>query len=167
VSVLKYAHDQLTRLSLMLAMLCLAFIAAAYCYEVVMRYVFDAPTTWANPFTSYALCLMTFLALPEMTREGSHLAINILLDHMSPHTTAILMKIVNLVGFIATIIAAWITGTETMKQFIGNIFTMAHHPIPKWIISAAIPYGFASAAIYYLRHLFGERAATHGEVVSA
>ena len=166
MSVLKQAHDQLTRLSLYVAMLCLAFIASAYCIEVVLRYFFDAPTTWVNPFTSYALCLMIFLALPEMTREGSHLCINILLESLSPATVAMLMKLVNLIGLVATLAAAWITGTETVKQYVGNIFTMAHNPIPKWIISVAIPYGFCSAALYFLRHLLGERVEAPSEVIS-
>lgn len=167
MSVLKQAHDFITRVSLYVAMLCLAFIAAAYCYEVVLRYFFDAPTTWVNPFTSYALCLMIFLALPEMTREGSHLAINILLESLSPEKVAVLMKLVHLIGLVAALAAAWITGTETMKQYIGNIFTMAHNPIPKWIISVAIPYGFGSAALYFLRHLLGERVQAQTEVISA
>jgi TRAP-type C4-dicarboxylate transport system permease small subunit len=77
-----------------------------------------------------------------------------------------LMKIVNLIGVVAALTAAWITGTETVKQFIGNIFTMAHNPIPKWIISVAIPYGFCSAALYFLRHLLGERVETPSEVIS-
>jgi C4-dicarboxylate transporter, DctQ subunit len=166
VSVLKQAHDQLTRLSLYAAMLCLAFIASAYCIEVVLRYFFDAPTTWVNPFTSYALCLMIFLALPEMTREGSHLAINILVDKMSADSVVVLMRIINLIGLVAALAAAWITGTETVKQYVGNIFTMAHNPIPKWIISIAIPYGFGSAALYFLRHLLGERVEAPSEVIS-
>ncbi len=167
VSVLKQAHDIITRISLYAAMLCLAFIAAAYCYEVVLRYVFDAPTTWVNPFTSYALCLMIFLALPEMTREGSHLAINILPESLSPETGAVLMKLVHLIGLVAALAAAWISGTETMKQYVGDIFTMAHHPVPKWIISIAIPYGFGSAALYFMRHLLGERVQAPTEVISA
>ena len=166
MSVLKQAHDYITRISLYVAMLCLAFIAAAYCIEVVLRYFFDAPTTWVNPFTSYALCLMIFLALPEMTREGSHLAINILLEKLSPDSVATLMKIVNLIGLCAALAAAWITGTETVKQYVGNIFTMAHNPIPKWIISVAIPYGFGSAALYFLRHLLGEQVEAPSEVIS-
>lgn len=167
VHYLKRLHDGLTRLSFFVAMLGLAFIATAYCIEVVLRYFFDAPTTWVNPFTSYALCLMIFLALPEMTREGSHLSINILMESMSASKVAILKKIVNLLGLVATFTAAWICASETVAQFVGNIFTMAHNPIPKWIISVTIPYGFASAGLYFLRHLLGEEVQAPAEVVSA
>lgn len=48
-------QDWLSRAGFALAGCILAFISAAYCYEVVSRYFFNAPTIWASPLVSYAL----------------------------------------------------------------------------------------------------------------
>ena len=41
-------------------------------------------------------------------------------------------------------------------QFIGGIETISYLPIPKWLVSGLIPYGLASAALYFLRQLMGD-----------
>ena len=64
-------------------MLALAVIAISFCYEVVSRYFFNAPTIWASPFASYGLCAAIFLAMPELTRTSSHIALNFLNDALS------------------------------------------------------------------------------------
>ena len=166
LSILKRAHDGLTRASFGAAILCLAFLAAGFCYEVVARYFFNAPTNWAHPFTSYALCLMIFLALPAMTQASGHISIDILFEHVTPGAAAVLRKFGILTGLVACIAAAWITGTETVSQFIGNIFTIAHNPLPKWTISFAVPYGFFSAGLYFARQLCGEVPAVAAEQVA-
>ena len=39
-------HDRLTKAGFALAAVLVAGIAASFCYEVVVRYFFDAPTAW-------------------------------------------------------------------------------------------------------------------------
>ena len=76
------AQDALTQASFVCAAVCLAGIVTAYCYEVVARYFFNAPTSWASAFVSYALCGIVFLATPELTRKNIHIVINVLTDRM-------------------------------------------------------------------------------------
>lgn len=166
ITLLKRGHDALTRVSFGVAILCLAFIAAGFCYEVVVRYFFDAPTNWVHPFTSYALCLMIFLALPAMTQAAGHISIDMLLEKVPPKALFILRKFGALTGVLACTAAAWITGTETVSQFIGNISTIAHNPLPKWTISCAIPYGFLSAGLYFARQLCAEPVQVPAERVA-
>jgi TRAP-type C4-dicarboxylate transport system permease small subunit len=152
------AHDMLTAVSFQLAIACLGIISVVYCYEVVLRYAFNAPTTWANPLVSYLLCALIFLAIPEMTRTSSHISINLLNDALPPSVSNALGQIVRLVGMIACLVGAWITSGETGSQFVGGIWTISYFPVPKWIVSIFIPYGFLSAGLYFLRQLLGDRA---------
>ena len=64
-------HDALTQATFAAAALCTVAIAVCYCYEVVARYFFNAPTEWATPFVTYGLCAMIFLALPQLTRGNT------------------------------------------------------------------------------------------------
>ena len=150
------AHDVVTTASFQLAVLCLGVIAVAFCYEVVARYAFNAPTVWANPIVSYLLCAMIFLAMPEMTRTAQHISINILIDALSPASARVMGIVVKLVGCVACFLGAWITGTETSAQFVNGIQTISFFPVPKWIVSVFVPYGMLSAGIYFIRQLLGE-----------
>ncbi len=49
---LAWAHDRLTDLSFQLGKLCLGIIVFAYCFEVFSRYLFSAPTWWADEAVS-------------------------------------------------------------------------------------------------------------------
>ncbi len=157
-SRLSSAHDAVTAASFQLAVMCLGIISVAFCYEVVARYAFNAPTVWANPLVSYLLCAMIFLALPELTRTSQHISINILIGALSAPIAALLQQVIRAIGLVACIFAAWITAGETGAQITGNIWTISYFPVPKWLISIFIPYGLLSAALYFLRQIAGDRA---------
>lgn len=161
------AHDLVTHLSFQLAVASLGVIAVAFCYEVVARYAFNAPTVWANPLVSYLLCALIFLALPEMTRQGAHISINILLEAMPSGPRHALSQLIRLIGLGACLLGAWITGTETGAQLVGGIQTISYFPVPKWLVSGFIPYGLLSAGLYFLRQILGDRPAVTGSGVQA
>lgn len=158
INALKSAHDSLSRLGFQLAACVLAFITVAYCYEVVSRYFFNAPTVWANPMVSYGLCLTIFLALPDMTRRGLHVAVDLHESWFSPRFTAILRRITCLIAAAFCFLAAWITGEQTWADFNFGVWTNAYVPIPKWWLFIFIPYGLLSGGVYFLRQGFGEVA---------
>src|SRR5262245_60395597 len=67
------AHDALSRLGFYVAAGCLGVIVCSYCFEVVSRYFFNAPTVWAGPLVAYMLCALVFLAAPDLTRQNAHI----------------------------------------------------------------------------------------------
>ena len=135
----------------------MAAIAFSFCYEVAARYFFAAPTSWANAFVSYLLCAAIFLAVPELTRRRAHVAINLLLDRLSPQRAAMLNRVIRAAGAAACLLAAWITGNATLDQFNLGIDTISAYPIPKWWVSIFIPYGMLSSGLYFLRQLAERR----------
>ena len=144
-------HDSITWLTFWVAVVCLAIIIVSFCFEVFSRYLLNAPTTWANAVSSYLLCIMIFAALPEMTRSSAHVAITMLLDRMPEAPAQTLRTLLALSGVVACFLAAWITGADVLAQWLGDIWTIQSYPVPKWLISAFLPYGFASAGVYFLR----------------
>jgi C4-dicarboxylate transporter DctQ subunit len=155
LSRLAAVHDALTHLSFVGAAACLAAIVVAYCYEVVARYFFNAPTSWAAAVCSYALCGVVFLATPELTRKNIHIVINVLLDRMPPRQVAHLQRVITTACAAACLFAAWIVGTTALTQYRQDIQTILNWPVPKWPLTALIAYGLLSAGIYFLRHLAG------------
>lgn len=145
------AHDAVTAFGGHLGKLCLGMIVFAYCYEVVARYFFAAPTWWANELVSYALCIGCFLLMPEVTRSNGHVAVSMIIDMATPERAARLARILHLCAFVTCGAAAWISLEENIRQVVQDVHLMKVHPIPQIYISAWITYGFVSSAIYFLR----------------
>lgn len=140
-----------------------AVVAGSFWYEVVSRYFFDAPTNWAYDFASYALCPMIFLSIPEMTRRGAHIVVSYLTDGLPLQIRRGLARVVSLTATLICLTGAWITGAETLRQYVRGVETISAIPINKWWISVFIPYGLLGSAIYFARQLAGESFAHVGD----
>jgi TRAP-type C4-dicarboxylate transport system permease small subunit len=147
-------HDGLTVAGFALAAALIGAIAAGFCYEVAARYFFDAPTTWLHDFASYALAAVIFLSIPAMTQRGAHVAVGYLVEGLSEGARRPLGRAVLAAAAAACLAAAWIGAAESWRQYAQGVETISANPIPKWWVSAVIPYGFASSALYFLRSLF-------------
>jgi TRAP-type C4-dicarboxylate transport system permease small subunit len=154
VDHLRGLHDRITAIGFAGAALSVGLIVVAFWYEVVARYFLAAPTVWAYAVASYALCPMIFLAMPEMSRRGAHIAIEYLADALPERYRKALALTVTLAAAVVCLIVAWITGAETWRQYVQEIETVLAFPIPKWWVSIFVPYGLLSSAIYFLRRLF-------------
>lgn len=158
------AHDAVTRLGFVVAGACLVLIVSTYCYEVVARYFFNAPTTWASSLVSYLLCYVVFLAIPELSRTRTHIFISIVLDELPDRAAHLLHRGAYLVAAVACLFAAVFCFQATEHQFVRGIETVNEWRVPKWVLSATLPYSFFSTGIYYLRHLVtGYDPAAHGQ----
>lgn len=146
-------HDALTRLSSYGGTAALGVIVVAYCYEVVARYIFNAPTTWADEAVSYSLCIGVFLLMPQVTAKGGHVAVTLLVDMAPPKLARFMIWATLFLGFLVCAISAWMSLDENVRQFVQDVQLMKVHVFPKWWISVFITYGFASAAIHFLRLL--------------
>ena len=114
------AHDALSRLGFDVAAGCLGIIVCSYCYEVVSRYFFNAPTIWAGPLVSYMLCALVFLAAPDITRKNTHIVINVVQEKMSPKHVAYLQKFIAAVSAAACLVGVWIVGATVISQYIAG-----------------------------------------------
>lgn len=78
-------------------------------YEVIMRYVFDAPTSWAFEATTFIYGIHFMLALGDGYRANSHVCIDVFEARMSPKKRTILRIITGLFLFLPTtgLLAIW------------------------------------------------------------
>jgi TRAP-type C4-dicarboxylate transport system permease small subunit len=146
-------HDRLTMAGFALAAALVGAIAAVFCYEVVARYFFGAPTAWTYDVGCYLLAAVIFLSIPEMTRRGAHIHVNLIFDYLGPRAVRVLRAAIGALAVAACLVATWIAGTETWRQFLEGVWTLSALPIPKWWVSILIPYGMLSSALHFLRQL--------------
>ncbi|MCP4693625.1 MAG: TRAP transporter small permease subunit [Desulfobacterales bacterium] len=69
---------------------------AVLVYEVVARYVFNAPTIWAHGTTQRIFAVYYFICGAYISRHGSHIRMDILYERFSPRIKAIL----DIIGFL-------------------------------------------------------------------
>jgi C4-dicarboxylate transporter, DctQ subunit len=146
------AHDRLTSLGVQLSMLALAVMVGAYVLEVVARYAFDAPTRWSADLVSYLLLFITFMAMPQVTASGGHVAVTALLERLSAAHQRSASRVIAAAGVAVCVLLGWIALQETLRQASGNVRMMAAYPVPKAWISVWIIYGLGSSALHFLRH---------------
>ncbi len=145
-------HDAVTKAAAILAAIGLILIVTSYVYEVITRYLFNAPTAWVSDFVSYALCATVFLALPIATKDKGHVAVTILVDLLPAKLNGYVHTVVSFIGFICLSFSAYISLQENLRQYTKNIETLATIPIPQWWVSAFITFGLTISALYMLRY---------------
>jgi TRAP-type C4-dicarboxylate transport system permease small subunit len=146
-------HDWLTFASLWFGAILLGVILFAYCWEVIVRYLFNAPTTWSIEVITYSQCAAVFLTIPYLCQKGGHVAVTVVIDRTSPAFAERLSWFIYLVGFVVCAILTWMSLDENVRQILNDVQIMAVHSIPKWWISVFLTYGFGMSALHYLRKL--------------
>lgn len=134
--------------------LALGLIAFCYCYEVVLRYFFNAPTEWAHDTATYLMCVMIFLALPEVTRTGGHIAITFVLEYLGERWRSLVNRISFFLSGLVCGLASLLSLTQNLKQFENGIQTLGTIPIPKWWVSSFITFGLFFSALLFLGQSF-------------
>ncbi len=75
-------------------------LIVAVVYEVIVRYVFNAPTSWGFEMTTFFYGMHYMLGFGDAHRTNTHVCIDIFESRMQPKTRTILRIITNLVLFI-------------------------------------------------------------------
>lgn len=153
IIIIAKALDFISYVAAALAAIGLALITGSYIFEVFSRYVLASPTAWASDFVGYALCAVTFLALPQVTRDKAHVAVSILVDIAPKKIANLIHMIISVLGFICLMFASWISLQENIRQFAREIKTLAIVPIPQWWVSSFITFGLALSACYFLLYI--------------
>lgn len=75
-------------------------LVAVVIYEVTVRYVFSAPTSWGFELTTFLYGIHYMLGLPDALRSNTHVSIDIFESRLAAKNRAILRILTNLCMFI-------------------------------------------------------------------
>ena len=124
--------------------LCAALILAlcgVVLYEIAARYLFDAPTIWAQEISVYLLLACAFIGFAPTMYAGEHIRIDLLVKRFAARARSALELATCLAIAAFAGIAAW-GGTETVLQslqFGRRSLTLLS--IPVWIPQLVVPIG--------------------------
>ncbi len=141
------------------AVACALFVgvALAICAEIVTRAAIDVSNPWLVEISEIALLYITFLAAAWVLGNDKHVALDLLLNHLTDRAARRLHLALALVAAAACFIVVWFGIATVVDQYRNDIrepTIMA--PMTYWI-TAVVPFGFTLLGIQFLRR--GVRAA--------
>jgi len=144
-----YAVDQLSKTVGHAFAWCLMVLVFGTSYEVFVRYVLNAPTSWAFDFSYLMYGAMFYMAGAYTLSRGGHVRADMFYRLWRPRTQAAVELFLYIVfffpGVLALVISGWHYGYDSMRIFESSVNSPAGVPI--WPLKMLIPFGAALLAL--------------------
>ena len=128
----------------------LVFMVASITYDVIMRYVFVAPTHWALEVNTFLLAFLCVIPAGDVLRLGSQIRITFLLDRLKPAVKARLNILRAAAGLFFCGILIWKGTDMAWKAWLHNDRMSTSLGTPMVIPYLFLPIGFLLLALQYL-----------------
>jgi TRAP-type C4-dicarboxylate transport system permease small subunit len=110
-------------------------------YDVVMRYVFAAPTEWALTLNAAAVLAATFLALPHLAAVHGHIDMDLVYRRLSSRGQRLADVVTGVAAVAFGGAMAWLGYRAALTAYLGGIVTSGNFNIPLWSVYALIYVG--------------------------
>lgn len=125
----------------MLASCVIVFITGAVAAEVLLRLAGLPAFGWTLELSEYGLVVVSFLGAPWVLRHQEHISIDIVIRHVRPAVSRILLTIADAISALACLILAkfaWQAASEALHR---GAILYNYFEIPQWLILAILPLG--------------------------
>lgn len=93
------------------------YIMLTLTYEVVARYVFNAPTIWVYEINAYAFCFYTALAGGYVMLYSAHVNVEIFYERFSPRKKSLVNILTSVCFFSVIITLIWKSGYAAWESW--------------------------------------------------
>src|SRR3978361_896411 len=122
--------------------------------DVVMRYAFNRPFSWAYDLISlYIMAGVFFLSLSGTYAVNGHISVDILLPRFSAAIQRLCIIISNLVGLAIFIPITWLGYQRALENFTSSDVMAGAIPWPTWASAGLVPIGAGILAVRLAVHL--------------
>ena len=123
-------------------------------YEVFMRYLFNAPTTWVLEISIYLCIACVFLAGGYALKEKHHIYVDVITNKLSERNQ-ILFQIVSLtISLVYTVILTWKGAGLAYHSFIMHEVSPTVLNVPVVIPHALVPIGGFMLVVEFVRQIW-------------
>ena len=140
-----YGIDQLSKSVGHAFAWCIVILTIGTCYEVFVRYVLRAPTSWAFDMSYLMYGAVFYMAGAYTLSRGGHVRADMFYRLWPPRVQASVELVLYIVfffpGVTALVISGWGYGYDSMRIFEVSINSPAGVPI--WPLKMMIPFGAA------------------------
>ncbi len=128
----------------------LIFMVASITYDVILRYVFIAPTHWALEVNTFLLAFLCVIPAGAVLRVGSQIRITFLYDRLTPAVKARLDILRAAAGVFFCTIMIWKGWDMAWKAWLHNDRMSTSLGTPMVIPYLFLPVGFCLLALQYV-----------------
>lgn len=134
-------------------------LSAVVIYEVIMRYIFNAPTIWGFEMTTFLYGLHFMLGLAYTELHGGHVKVDILTARIKKKTATVLAILTNVVIFVPVMglltFWTWAFAIKSTQMLEKNATSWAP---PIWPIKLLMAFSFTLLFVQGLSRLFKDIA---------
>ena len=124
--------------------------------DVVMRYAFNRPFSWAYDLISlYLMAGVFFLILSEAYASHAHVSVDILQQKFSPAMIRLSEIVTCLVGMSVFSLIAWLGLLRTVESFRASDVMAGAIPWPMWPSIGLVPFGAGLITLRLALHCIG------------
>ena len=124
--------------------------------DVIMRYVFNQPFSWAYDLISiYLMAGVFFLVLSEAFASRAHVSVDILQQKFSPSMIRLSEIVTCIVGITVFSLIAYLGLLRTIDSFQSADVMAGAIPWPMWPSIGLVPFGAGLITIRLTLHLIG------------
>lgn len=140
----------------------LATMLALASTQIVLRNLFDAGISWADPLIRAMVLWIGLLGAVAAARRNKHIRIDILGRYLGPRIGGMAMVVGDAFTAAVAAIIAWHGGRMVGMEI--EFETIAFSGIPAWTLQLVIPCAFGLISVLYLGATFRElRAVIRGD----
>ncbi len=137
-----------------LGQLALACMVVTICYDVVARYVFEAPTLWSLEVNTFLVLFIALIPAGDVLKAGMHLRITFFGEKLKPRLRRVLGKTGVIAGIAFCGFMTWKGWTIAMQALQYHERMSTPLGTPMVIPYMFIPIGFAVLGLEYILKLF-------------
>jgi TRAP-type C4-dicarboxylate transport system permease small subunit len=140
-----------------LGQLAVAAMVLTICYDVIMRYVFNAPTHWSLEVNTFLVIFITLIPAGEVLRGEGHLRIEFFISKVGPRTRDVVRRLGAALGilFCALMTRNGIIMAVSAFEYDQRMSTPLGTPMG--VPYLFIPIGFGVLGLQYLVRLITPR----------
>ncbi len=133
-------------------------------YDVAMRYIFGAPTTWSFEINRYMLIMVVFFGGPWALPAGGHVAVDIFTEKASEKGRAV-MEIITSIMAIIYMLTFFIESTAfTIDAWQGNVRSTQYLGWPLWPMRSFLAIGSFFLVLEFIFRLVRNIAVLTGKI---
>lgn len=151
--------DRLLHAMAVIAAGTLVAVTLSVVYEVVSRYLFGKPTTWAIDFSEYALLVCVFFAAAWVLAEDSHIRIDIFVSYLPPKAVRVLGLAASAIGAFSCAVFFCVATAAVWNAYHDGDVIWHSVIVKKWIVWSPMPIGALLLTIQFLRRVRREAKA--------
>jgi len=139
-----------------IAAVCLMGVTCIVALEVVMRYIFNSPTTWVSEMSVYLCMAIGLLGAAYALKNDSHFSITIVIDRLTAKNRRRMKIVTHLMGLAYS--AVFVYKGAAMSWFSYDIEDVSTGllEVPLWIPWLLVPIGGLLLSLQFINKLADE-----------